>query len=80
MANEGIGSLDREPQSPSRSINQTVSVAHVLGQTVFLDSNNHHQTELGRLREYSKVPGCSDYSGRDQTAIDLNFCHRYLFG
>src|ERR1700730_15640256 len=36
MANEGIGSPDHEPQSPSRSINQTVSVADGLGQTVFL--------------------------------------------
>jgi hypothetical protein len=28
MTNEGIGSPDREPQSPSHSISQVVSVAH----------------------------------------------------
>jgi hypothetical protein len=32
MANEGIDSPDREPQSPSRSISQKVSMADVLGQ------------------------------------------------
>src|SRR5258708_358177 len=42
MTNEGNGSPDREPQSPSRSISQTVSVADVLGHTVCRDSNNHH--------------------------------------
>src|SRR5260221_5252128 len=42
MANEGIGSPDREPQSTSRSISQKVSVPDVLGQTVCWDSNNHH--------------------------------------
>ena len=51
----------------------------VLRHTVCRDSNNHRRTELGRLREYSKIPDCSDYSRRDQAAIDLNFCHRYLF-
>jgi hypothetical protein len=40
MANEGIDSPDREPQSPSRSISQKVSMADVLGQTVCRDSNN----------------------------------------
>jgi hypothetical protein len=39
---KSVGSPDREPQSPSRSISQTVSVADVLGQTVYRDSNNHH--------------------------------------
>jgi hypothetical protein len=72
MTNEGNGSPDREPQSPSRSISQTVSVADVLGHTVCRDSNNYHWIELGRLREKNKVPERSDYSRRDQTAIDLN--------
>jgi hypothetical protein len=40
MANEGIDSPDREPQSPSRSISQKVSMADVLGQTVCGDFNN----------------------------------------
>jgi len=100
MTNEGNGSPDREPQPPSRSISQTVSVADVLGQTVYRDSNNHHAgrilpvcyllsaicyciqasgenapdwMQLGRLRKYSKVPDCTDYSGHNDTAIDLNF-------
>jgi hypothetical protein len=113
MTNEGNSLPDREPQSPSRSISQTVLVADVLGQTVYRDSNNHHAgrilpvcyllsaicyllsaicyllsaicyciqasgenapdwMQLGSLREYSKVPDCSDYSGRNETAIDLN--------
>jgi hypothetical protein len=73
MTNEGNGSPGREPQLPSRSISQTVSVADVLGHTVGRDSNNHHWAQLGRLREYSKVPDCTDYSGHNETAIDLNF-------
>ena len=73
VTDEGNGSPDREPQSPSRSISQTVLVADVLGHTVCRDSNNYHWIELGRLRENNKVPERSDYSRRDQTAIDLNF-------
>jgi hypothetical protein len=73
ITNEGIDSPDREPQSPSRSISQKVSVADVLGQTVYRDCNNYHWIELGRLRENNKVPERSDHSRRDQTAINLNF-------
>ena len=44
-----------------------------LGHTAGLDSDNNYWVQLGRLREYSKVPDCADYSGHNETAIDLNF-------
>jgi hypothetical protein len=80
MTNEGIDSPYREPQSPSRSISQKVSVADVLGQTVGRDSNNHHAgahpTDLLSAIGYwllHSSPERADYSRRDQTAIDLSF-------
>jgi hypothetical protein len=73
MTNEGNGSPDHEPQSPSRSISQKVSVADVLAHTVSRNSDNHHWMHLTRLREHSKVPDCTDYSRRNETAINLSF-------
>jgi hypothetical protein len=43
------------------------------GNTVGRDSDNNHWMQLGRLREYSKVPDNTDDSGSNETAIDLNF-------
>jgi len=43
------------------------------GNIVSRDSDNDHWMHLSRLREHSKVPDCTDYSGGNETATNLSF-------